>query len=118
AMIALPIFLQITLAYDALGAGLAMAPLSLTMFFVAMAAGKRGRRRPALLIRAGFGLATVGVASLLPLVPRVESGWALAPSLLVLGAGLGLLVSQLNNFTLAPIDEERVSQAAGVNSAA
>jgi hypothetical protein len=31
---------------------------------------------------------------------------------------LGLLVSQLNNYTLSPISEERVSQAAGVNSAA
>ena len=29
-----------------------------------------------------------------------------------------MLVSQLNNFTLAPISEERVSEAAGVNSAA
>jgi hypothetical protein len=28
------------------------------------------------------------------------------------------LVSQLNNYTLAPIDEERISEAAGVNSAA
>lgn len=33
------------------------------------------------------------------------------------GAGLGLLVSQLNNYTLSPIDEEHVSEAAGVNSA-
>ena len=33
-------------------------------------------------------------------------------------AGLGLLVSQLNNYTLSPITEERVSEAAGVNSAA
>ena len=31
---------------------------------------------------------------------------------------MGLLVSQLNNYTLAPISEERVSEAAGVNSAA
>jgi hypothetical protein len=29
-----------------------------------------------------------------------------------------MLVSQLNNFTLAPIAEDRVSEAAGVNSAA
>ncbi len=29
-----------------------------------------------------------------------------------------MLVSQLNNFTLAPISEDRVSEAAGVNSAA
>jgi hypothetical protein len=38
--------------------------------------------------------------------------------LTIAGAGLGLLVSQLNNYTLAPISEERVSEAAGVNSAA
>jgi hypothetical protein len=38
--------------------------------------------------------------------------------LLIAGSGLGLLVSQLNNYTLAPISEERVSEAAGVNSAA
>jgi hypothetical protein len=38
--------------------------------------------------------------------------------LVVAGSGLGLLVSQLNNYTLAPISEERISEAAGVNSAA
>ena len=37
--------------------------------------------------------------------------------LLIAGTGLGLLVSQLNNYTLSPIEEERVSEAAGVNSA-
>ena len=37
--------------------------------------------------------------------------------LLIAGSGLGLLVSQLNNYTLAPIEEERASEAAGVNSA-
>jgi hypothetical protein len=37
--------------------------------------------------------------------------------LMIAGSGLGLLVSQLNNYTLSPIDEERVSEAAGVNSA-
>jgi len=50
-------------------------------------------------------------------VPRADSGWAMAIPLAVAGAGLGLLVSQLNNYTLAPIAEERVSEAAGVNSA-
>ena len=44
AMIALPIFLQITLGYDALQAGLSLAPLSLTMFAVAMLAGRQGGR--------------------------------------------------------------------------
>jgi hypothetical protein len=50
-------------------------------------------------------------------MPRAESGWALLLPLLITGSGLGLLVSQLNNYTLSPIEEERVSEAAGVNSA-
>ena len=41
----------------------------------------------------------------------------LAIPLVIAGIGLGLLVSQLNNITLAPISEERISEAAGVNSA-
>jgi hypothetical protein len=89
------------------------------MFGVALLAGKKaGNRRPASIVRVGFLLALVGTVLILPIVPRAESGWALMVPLLVLGAGLGLLVSQLNNFTLAPIEDERVSEAAGVNSAA
>jgi EmrB/QacA subfamily drug resistance transporter len=118
-MIALPIFLQMVLEYNALQTGLTLAPLSLTMFGTAIVAGKRaGKRRPAALIRAGSALLTVGVVALLPIVPRAHSGWALVIPLIVAGAGLGLLVSQLNNYTLSPISDERVSEAAGVNSAA
>jgi len=119
AMIALPIFLQISLEYDALQAGLSLAPLSLTMFAVAMLAGKRaGNRRPAKIVRTGFALSALGMALLIPIVPHASSGWYLTIPLIIAGAGLGLLVSQLNNYTLAPIEEERVSEAAGVNSAA
>ena len=118
AMIALPIFLQIKLEYDALETGLSLAPLSVTMFAMAILAGRKaGARRPAGIIRTGFALSTLGMVLLVPLVPEAESGWYLAVPLVIAGAGLGLLVSQLNNFTLAPIDEERISEAAGVNSA-
>ena len=117
-MIALPIYLQIVLEYSAMGAGLSIAPLSLSMFAVALLAGRRGgKRRPASLIRAGFALFTIGMVVVEPIVPRATSGWYLVVPLLIAGSGLGLLVSQLNNYTLAPISEERVSEAAGVNSA-
>jgi EmrB/QacA subfamily drug resistance transporter len=118
AMIALPLFLQMTLEYNAMQTGLSLAPLSLSMFGMAMLAGRKaGKRRPARIVLAGFGLATVGMAAIIPLVPRIDSGWYLVVPLLVTGSGLGLLVSQLNNFTLAPISEDRISEAAGVNSA-
>ena len=64
-----------------------------------------------------FCCSLLGVAALIPLVPHTHSGWDLVVPLIFAGAGLGLLVSQLNNYTLAPIEEERVSEAAGVNSA-
>jgi hypothetical protein len=88
------------------------------MFAVALLAGRKaGGRSPSRIILLGFALLTAGVAVLIPIVPRADSGWAMAIPLVIAGAGLGLLVSQLNNYTLAPIEEERVSEAAGVNSA-
>jgi EmrB/QacA subfamily drug resistance transporter len=118
-MIVLPIYLQMVLEYDAMKAGLSIAPLSLSMFAVALLAGRRaGRRRPATIVQVGFLLLTAGLVVLVPLVPRIDSGWYLVVPLLFAGSGLGLLVSQLNNYTLSPISQDRVSEAAGVNSAA
>ena len=118
-MIALPIYLQMVLEYNAMQAGLSLAPLSLSMFAVALLAAKKaGDRRPSSIIRLGFMLLTIGILVLIPIVPRAEFGWGLVVPLIVAGCGLGLLVSQLNNYTLAPISEERVSEAAGTNSAA
>jgi MFS family permease len=117
-MIALPIYLQLVLEYNAMQAGLSLAPLSLSMFAVALLAGKRtGDHRPSAIIRLGFAMLTTGLILLIPIVPRVDTGWWLVVPLLISGSGLGLLVSQLNNYTLSPISEERVSEAAGVNSA-
>jgi MFS family permease len=118
-MIALPIYLQMVFEYNAMLAGLSMAPLSLSMFGIALLAGKRaGRRRPSVIISVGFALTTIGTMVLVPIVPRADSGWYLVVPLVLTGSGLGLLVSQLNNYTLSPISEESVSEAAGVNSAA
>jgi MFS family permease len=117
-LIALPIYLQLVLGYNALEAGLSLAPLSLTMFGVALIAGRTaGRRRPASLVRAGFALVVAAMVLLIPIVPRADTGWYLTVPLILAGAGLGLLVSQLNNYALSPISEERVGEAAGVSSA-
>jgi MFS family permease len=117
-LIALPIYLQLVWGYNALQAGITLAPLSLTMFGVAVLAGRRaGRRRASSIIRAGFLLLAASIVLLIPLVPRADSGWYLVIPLVLAGAGLGLLASQLNNYALSPISEERVGEAAGVTSA-
>ena len=54
-MIALPIYLQMVLEYNAMEAGLSLAPLSLSMFAMALLAGKKaGQRRPSSIIRLGL----------------------------------------------------------------
>jgi LPXTG-motif cell wall-anchored protein len=117
-MIALPIYFQMVFEYTAMQTGLAIAPFSLSMFAIALLAGRRaGNRRPSRLIQVGFGITLVGLLLLIPIIPRADSGLSFVIPLLAAGAGLGLLVSQLNNYTLSPISEERVSEAAGVNSA-
>ena len=118
-MIALPIYFQMVYEYTAMQTGLTLAPFSLSIFFVALLMGRRaGKRSPSRVIQAGYGILTVGVLLLIPLIPRADSGWYFLIPLMITGIGLGLLVSQLNNYTLSPISEERVSEAAGVNSAA
>jgi hypothetical protein len=88
------------------------------MFAVALVAGRKaGKRSSSSIIRVGFVLAAIGVVALIAVVPGADSGWALLIPLVLAGSGLGLLVSQLNNYTLSPISEERISEAAGVNSA-
>jgi EmrB/QacA subfamily drug resistance transporter len=117
-MIVLPIYLQMVFEYNALEAGLSIAPLSISMFVIALLAGRGLKRRPASVILWGFVLVVAGLAILVPIVPIADSGWWLTIPLIISGCGLGLLVSQLNNYTLSPISDERVSEAAGVNSAA
>jgi MFS family permease len=116
--IAMPIYFQMVFEYSAMKTGLSIAPLSLSMFLVAVLAGRRAGRRPSSrIIQAGFLILFVGILLLIPLIPRAVSSLPFALPLVLAGIGIGLLVSQLNNYTLSPISEERVSEAAGVNSA-
>jgi MFS family permease len=118
-MIALPIYFQMVFEYTAMQTGLSIAPFSLSIFIIALLVGRKaGARRPARIIQVGFAATFLGVLLMIPLIPRVDTGlWFFIP-LVIAGSGVGFLVSQLNNYTLSPISEERVSEAAGVNSAA
>ena len=65
-----------------------LAPLSLTMFGVALLAGRRaGNRRPSVIVMAGFVLLAASMVLLIPLVPRADNGWHLVIPLMLAGAG-------------------------------
>ena len=76
-MIVLPIYLQMVLEYNAMEAGLSLAPLVADHVRASRCwPGRRaGKRRPASIIRLGFVVLTVGLVVLVPIVPRATSGW-------------------------------------------
>ncbi|MCO6452575.1 MAG: MFS transporter [Caldilineales bacterium] len=117
-LITIPIYFQMVFEYSAMLTGLFIAPMSLSLFAIALLMGRQaGKRRSSVIIRVGFAAVVVGVLLLIPLIPRADSGVAFVIPMIIVGIGMGFLVSQLNNYTLAPISDERVSEAAGVNSA-
>ena len=69
-LIALPIYLQLDLGYNALQAGLSLAPLSLTIFGVALLAGRRAGRSARAASSGGVRLLVAGVLLLIAFVPR------------------------------------------------
>ena len=118
-MIALPIFLQMVLEYNALQAGLSLAPLSLSMFFVAILAGQDGRATDG--PPASFGWASSSSSSASRSLLPIRAAGRLR---MVAGDSpchrrfrsrpAGVAAQQLH----ARADRaERISEAAGVNSA-
>ena len=90
------------------------------MFVVALLAGKKAGNIASGSRSSGWGFAAAwrwGRAVLIPIVPRVGLGVVPGGAAAHRGIGTRAAGLQLNNYTLAPISEERVSEAAGVNSA-
>jgi MFS family permease len=108
-LIALPIYLQLVLGYNALEAGLSLAPVSLTMFGVALLTGKRaGRRRPAGLIRTGFFLVAVATLILIPIV-GLSFGLAFAGAVMLAALSIAFTDKSDSSTVLPPADKQHVA---------
>ena len=117
-MIALPIYLQMVLEYNALEAGsVARAAVADHVRRRASRGEESGQPQPEQDHPHGIPAARRRRRGADPDRAARALGLVDGRAAAIAGAGLGLLVSQLNNYTLSPIEEERVSEAAGVNSA-
>ena len=109
----LSLYVQDTMGYSPIGAGLRFLPLSLVSFVVAPATGHLIGRIP---MRALLGTAMTAAAGL-AVMARLQAGSAwtvLLPGLVLAGVGLGVTSTAVSAAALAEVEPGRAGMAAGI----
>jgi MFS family permease len=109
-------FLQTVRGYDAIQTGVIFTAATaglLTSSLLAERFAKRREQRS--LIVAGFVITIVGVLVLLAVVKGSPSAWAFAPGLLLIGFGLGGMLTPSVNLVQGSFSEERQGEISGLS---
>ncbi len=116
-MFTLPLLLQGTLGYSALGAGWLLVSLALGAFLVSGATHvltqRLGQRT---VVQLGLALETGAVTGLALTLSLGVGGWTLAAWLFVYGVGVGLATAQLSSLILSDVPRAQGGQASGLQS--
>jgi MFS family permease len=115
----LPLYLQTVLGFDSLETGITILPLSLSLFvFALIGASLTTRMSPKRIVEIGLTCMLGGGVLLIAFTgPDLRStGFSLA--LALVGAGNGLMVSQLGNVIMSSVPPKRGSEAGGLQGTA
>jgi len=115
----LPLYLQVVLGKDALETGLAILPISVTMFIAALGGPRLATRlSPRTIVQIGLAGMLVSAVGLIATIDYEinETGFAIA--LAAFGVGVGLLASQLGNVIMSSVEQTRASEAGGLQGTA
>jgi EmrB/QacA subfamily drug resistance transporter len=116
-ILALPLWLQFVLGFDALQTGLLLLALAGGSFVASGAAGaSSGKIAPVWIVRAGIAAEIVGVAGIGFLIGPEASWGPLVPFLFVYGLGVGLATAQLTGVVLAEVPVADSGVASGTQS--
>ncbi|WP_280826320.1 DHA2 family efflux MFS transporter permease subunit [Mycobacterium sp. OTB74] len=114
----LPLWLQFTLGYSAVQAGLALVPIALGSFVASGASFALATKvSPLGLVRLGLLLEAFGLAGLAFVADVQAPWWHLAGMLFFYGIGVGFATAQVTNVVLNDIPEQNSGQASGIQSA-
>ncbi len=112
-----PVFLQAVRHLDAYHTGLSLLPMSITLLFVAPGAAFLSHKiRPKMLIMIGLLMNLLAFLVLRQAMDIDATAKSLALGMVFFGAGMGLVMSQINNFTLSAVSPEEAGEASGVNN--
>ncbi|MBI1862846.1 MFS transporter [Candidatus Microgenomates bacterium] len=114
---AMPVFLQSVLKLDALGTGLALLPLSISLLIMAPVSAMMTRKfAPRYIIITGLALGIVAQLVLWASISAEATVWSLAPGLALAGAGMGIAMAQISNITLSSVPVYQAGEASGINN--
>jgi len=116
AFFVISVFLQEIRHYSAINTGLMLLPTTIGILLASAAAERMaGRHTQRRLIRGGFGLTTIGIALLLVLVRSTSGVLSFIPGLLLLGAGIGIMLTASVNLVQSSSPEELQGDVSGVS---
>jgi MFS family permease len=109
-------YLQVVRGYDAIQTGVIFTAVTVGLLASSFAAERLARRRAQrTLILAGFMVTLAGTGVLLAMVIGTPSVWAFAPGLLLIGLGLGLMLTPSVNVVQSSFGEELQGEISGLS---
>ena len=111
----IPVYLQIVLGYDAFETGKKLMPLSIAMLIAAVLGPKAAARRsPKAVAQVGLVAISIGAIMMSATVDFELNEPAFRLALILVGAGAGLLASQLGNVIMSSVEPAKTSEAGGL----
>ena len=111
------VFLQTERHYDAIKTGVIFTAATVGVLVSSLAAARLAKKyAQKTLISAGFVMTAAGIGLLLGLVKGASSSaWALAPGLLLIGLGLGVMLTPSVNLVQSAFPEEKQGEISGLS---
>jgi MFS family permease len=114
---AVPLFLSVALGISAMETGVRMLPLSLAMLGFAVGIPKlRPNASPRRVVNIGFIVLFGGIVLLIALLDVGVGPEIVTWPLLIIGAGLGTLASQLGAATVSAVPDEQSGEVGGIQN--
>jgi MFS family permease len=110
------VYLQTVRHYSAVETGLILTPATIGMLLTSALAGRLARRRSQrFLVRAGFVATALGMVLLLLLAPYTSAIAAFIPGLLLMGMGVGVMLTASVNVVQSSFPEPEQGEISGLS---
>jgi predicted MFS family arabinose efflux permease len=110
------VFLQKIRGYNAIETGLMLTPATIGILASSAAAERLAKRHPQRwLVRAGFVLTAAGMVLLLALVREDSGVWTFIPGLLLVGLGVGVMLTSSVNVVQSSFPESDQGEISGLS---